>query len=120
MSGLRIVGSTALAFLFLFGLPYALTSYVAITNLWGYLREHHFKAWIALGGPDALTELLTQRGFGSMKKIYSALEPIDDAELKKMLLDMQQGEQFACRVFLPLFVVAVASFVVNAIIDAII
>lgn len=118
MSALRIVGFVAMAPLFLLGLPYALMSYLEITNLWKYLQKHHFQAWIALGGPDALTELHTKRGFGSMQKVYSVLEPIDDAELRQMLLGIKSQERFARRVLVPLVLVVVASFAANAIIDA--
>lgn len=95
-------------------IPHGISSHANVMKLWNYLREHHFLTWIALGGPDAVSEFSTRRSFGSFRKIYSALESIEDPELRSLVENLKRHERFAERVLMPIFLVGVLGFTVHS------
>ena len=97
--------------LILVAIPHAISSHADVAALWDYLRQHHLRTWIQLGGRDSWSELLTERGFGSFRKVYPVLEKIDDPELHEHIERIKRHERFASRVLVPLFFVTVMLFV---------
>ena len=49
-------------------IPHSISGHRELLGLWRYLREHHFRTWVALGGPDAWSELQTTRGVGGFPR----------------------------------------------------
>lgn len=113
MSGWATASTIALIPLVPLLLGLGISCQMEIVGLWKYLREHHFRTWIALGGPGAASESMTQRGIDGLRKIYAALDPIEDAELKRRVQRLRRHEALALRILVPWILLVILGFMAD-------